>query len=223
LGTALIFWVALSAGLVYLPVGFQRRFSLGLSIPLGFLAAYGYWKGFHPWLKRNQKVNGRRILRAIYARHWILPVLWLVFSSLSSLYLSIGGGILASLRPSRLFDHVDVLRAVDWIEGQAQPLDAVFGAERTGLVVPARVGLRTYIGHPMETVDYERKLKTISAFYSPEDMSPEQRGQILLACHCDWVVIGPYERQLGGLDHEDLGNLHLAYKNSSVEVYRVRP
>lgn len=220
IGIMFAFWALSAAALLYAPVTFQRRFAMGLSIPIGVMAAYGFWFGFVDWLRRRN-ASGAPLWGFVYQRRWALAGLWALFASLSSLYLVFGGALLASLRPAALFDPRDVIQATEWLEGHAGPDDSVFSAERTGLVIPSYTGLRVYLGHPIETVDYGEKREVVEGFYTVGGMSDPERRQVLLGCGCDWLFLGPFERQIGDFRPDDLGVLEMAYQNPTVKVYRV--
>ncbi len=221
IGIMLAFWALCASALVYAPVSFQRRFAMGLSIPLGILAAYGFWFGFAAWLRRRGKAGGVALWEFVYQRRWALAGIWMLFSGFSSLYLVFGGVTLASLRPATLFDPRDVIRAVDWLGENAMPEDSVFSAERTGLVIPARTGLRAYLGHPIETVDYDRKERIVGSFYSATGMSDEVRAVTLFETGCEWLFVGPYERAISDFEPRNIPGVEIAYQNPTVKLYRV--
>lgn len=223
LGIALAFWMASALLLSYTPIPFQRRFSIGLSVPAGMLAGYGLWQGAVSGIRRMTDGREQGAWGALYARRGFMVGIILLFMSLSSLYLITGGALLASTRPARLFDPREVLEALAWIEASAGGEDAVFSSERTGLIIPARTGLRTFVGHPIETIDYQQKVAIAGAFYSPGAMTGQERLDVLLGCGCDWVFEGPYERLGDDLQADDLTGLDLVYKNPAVNVYRVGP
>jgi hypothetical protein len=220
-GIMFAFWALCASALVYAPVAFQRRFAMGLSIPLGMLAAYGFWFGFVAWLRGRRKTGKAPLWRFAYQRRWALAGIWMLFSSLSSLYLVFGGAMLASLRPAALFDPREVIEGVDWLGDHAGAQDSVFSAERTGLVIPARTGLRVFLGHPIETVDYDQKMQIVGDFYSATGMSDEDRALILSRSGCRWLFVGPYERVIGGSELQEIPGIEIAYQNPSVKVYRV--
>ncbi len=140
----------------------------------------------------------------------------------SSLYISTGGALYASLRPPNLFDPASLVDAVDWLGEHAGTGDAVMASERSGLLIPPRTGLQTYIGHPIETLDYAEKALMAEAFYAEGGMTIEERRQLLASCGCDWVMLGPYESQDENTVALDLPmELTLAYQGVSVSIYQV--
>ncbi|MEK7786794.1 MAG: hypothetical protein AAB658_15395, partial [Chloroflexota bacterium] len=143
----LLTWVIGVMILIYLPTQFQRRFTEAVSGPLAVLAAVGLGNGLLPGLRR---LNGLRrwLARVGYpyrrARGLVLT-LAIVFALQSSLYVAFGGALLGITRSSKLFDSVDVINAVDWLGANSDWQDTVLSAERTGSIIPARIGHRVYL------------------------------------------------------------------------------
>ena len=116
----LLAWVGVTALVLYAPFALQRRFSLGLHIPLAILAAMG--------LRRLAKTQGD-----VRARRWRphCPTTFLV------IVLALGGGL---KHDPRLFVSADEAAALDWLHDNT-PRDAVgTGLAGDGNVHPGVVG-----------------------------------------------------------------------------------
>lgn len=203
----LVVWLIVVAVLVYLPFASQRRFTIGVSAPIGVLAAFGLrsvlWRC--RWLRR---VRGSIIL------------LTLAMTMLSTFYLTLGSVLLVSARAPHLFDPAPVVEAIDWLGTVSADRDVVLSAERTGNLIPARIGRRVYVGHEMETLDYARKARDVERFFGAE-MRDDERRVFLKNIGCQFVFWGPYERALGDFQPARMTSLHLVYSNESVSIFRV--
>lgn len=217
----LLVWIVVVAILVYLPFQFQRRFTEGIIGPLAILATMGLGYGLLPMLSRWKDYR-RGLANWRYPHHRaraVIVMLIIAMTMPSTLYLVFGGALLSVLRSPQLFDSIDVVDAIDWLGANAGRGDTVFSAERTGALIPARIGHRVFLGHPMETADYDRKTETVARFFSPE-MQDDERIRILRDCRCRLVFYGPAEQALGMLK-PDAENLRLEYSNRTVNIYRV--
>ncbi|MBM3144537.1 MAG: hypothetical protein FJ010_06100 [Chloroflexi bacterium] len=196
---AALIWLGGALVLAYLPWNLQRRFTHALMLPLAILAV----TGLQDWSRRWSSPRAR-----------LLPLLLVGLSAVSSLYLTLGLSLYVSGRPSELFDPAPLVEAVDWLGARAGGDDVVLSSARSGQLLAARAGLVAYIGHPIETLDYDRKAAQVEAYFSGENTLTD-----LPACGCDWLVIGPYERASGGTFAP--AGAALVYRNPEVAVYKL--
>lgn len=194
-------WVAVALVLAYVPWNLQRRFLLGLTLPLGILATKGY-----------------QFVRARWAapRWGAIAWLWVGLTMVSSLYLSLGGAWYILSRPKVAFDPLTLVQAVDWLGEAASGGDLVCASELTSRLVAERTGLRVYLGHPIETLDYERKKAQIENLFAGERPISwvEQVG-------CQWLIIGPYEAELGATPLAETATFIEIYWQDGVQILEV--
>ena len=196
--------------LAYLPSVLQRRFLLAYTVPLGILSVFGLKTVVSPWLERHMSGWWRR-------KKGIIPVFIVAFAMISSLILSISTAWNLSMRSQKFFDSAALVKAVDWLGVQALSSDVVLSSEVTGQLVAARVGLPVYLGHPIETMDYQTKLVQVQDFYQGK-IDPD----LMYSNGVRWVVFGPAEKQLLGLDKFVTG-LKKAYQVDDVVIYQLNP
>jgi hypothetical protein len=194
---AAIVWLVGALILAYLPWNLQRRFTHALMLPLAILAVTGL----------------KDVLARWPASRKLLPLFLVGFSAISSLYLAFGLSMYIYSRPDILYDPAALVEAIDWLGTEASSNDVVLSASRSGQLVAARGGLVAYIGHPIETLDYDQKALLVEDYFSGVI------GQADLPyCGCDWLIVGPYERALGsGFLPQDA---ELMYQNADVAVYK---
>ena len=68
-------------------------------------------------------------------------------------------------RPVNNFYPRDLENALLWLDHNAEPNDFVLGEIKTGQIVAQRTRLRTYIGHPMETLFFNEKINAVEEYY----------------------------------------------------------
>jgi Family of unknown function (DUF6541) len=191
----LLAWVGVTALLLYVPFAMQRRFSLGLHIPLAILAAMGL---FH--VARQQRIWG-------WALAATLPTTLLV------IVLALGGGL---KQDSRLFVTADEAAALDWLHDHA-PRDAVvLASPEMGLFIPAWAGRRVVYGHPFETVDAEQTKALVETFFAP-GTDNAKRDAMLREWNVAFVFVGPRERAIGLTDSPPG---HEVFRNATVTIYQ---
>ncbi|MBI5715350.1 MAG: hypothetical protein HZC38_18285 [Chloroflexi bacterium] len=213
----LMIWMVAVAVLIYLPTQFQRRFTEGAWAPLSVLAAMGV-ATLMPRLRRLKGVAAR--VRYPYPRaRGLIIMLIILIASASSLYLTFGGALIALTRNATLFDSADMMNAISWLQTNSQWQETIFTSEKTGNVIPARIGHRVYLGHPVETANYTVKVENANRFFST--MSDEERKTLLAQCGCRFVFYSPHERELGSFNFDSVNYLKRVYHNDEVAIYEV--
>jgi hypothetical protein len=163
----LLTWAIVNVGLLYVPFSLQRRLVLGLIVPLGLLAALGWWA-----------LPLRRISGGVV----------LVVSSMTHVFL-VGMSIAMALaRHDALYITRDEWSALTWLQERASGEALVAAAPQTGLYIPAWSGQRVYYGHRFETPTANLRRAQVEAFFAGEDN---------LVPRPDYVFYGPNERALG--------------------------
>ncbi|MBI4496504.1 MAG: hypothetical protein HY689_01195 [Chloroflexi bacterium] len=203
----LLAWFLVGALLLYVPLPFQRRLSIGYALPLALLAAIGVHRVVWPWLRERR--GGRAALAALVVLS--LP------STLAVLVLPVPGA-LGLREPFYIAAHDQA--AFAWLEATI-PRDAVvLAGPRHGNQVPALAGTRVFWGHPFETPGSEERLAAVRRFFSG-DWSEEERRAWLLDTPIAFVYYGMEEQQLGPWDPDRADYLRPVFARGPVRVYRV--
>lgn len=205
--SAMSTWAISGFILAYLPLFIQRRFLLGITIPLGILAIYG----LNHFIKQVS-IKAPAILK----REGLVYFTYILLSSISFINLSLGSSLYLQHRPGDNFYPRDLENALLWLDKNAALNDFVLGDIKTGQLVAQRTRLKTYVGHPMETLFFDDKLTNTKAFYNgnaPNDWIQQTPIQ--------WVIFGQYEKELAPTFMPD-PDLELVYQNKTVTIYKVK-
>lgn len=196
----LVAWAVTSVLLLYAPFPLQRRFSLGLHIPIVILGMMGLTS----WMARGQAQDVRKwLLRVVFAAS--LP---------TTLFLLIATSSAAVRAPDpRLFFSGEEAEAFDWLLQNAAHDSVVMAAPDTGLFLPAWADVRVVYGHPFETLDAERSKPVVEDFFA----APANRDSIIRDYGVDYVFFGPRERELGLPD----SRWQATFSAGDVTIYRV--
>lgn len=158
-------WLLTAFGLAYAPFAIQRRFLLGITLPLAFFAALGLEN--LPRLLRRQRV-------------WLLGLT--VFSTLLFFPLSAASML---KRPAAFFYPAALEQASQWLLANASPAQLILTSERSAQILAQESGLRVYAGHEMETLHYHEKQTVVKTFF--------ESGA--LPAGVDWIFYGPEEKR----------------------------
>ena len=191
----LLSWAVSTIALLYVPFSLQRRFVMGLIIPLGGLAAIGWCTLPGRWRPR-------------------VGIAWGVASP--SHLLLIGMSIVVALTQHQAPSYMerDEHAAMRWLADHI-PQDAlVAAAPETGLFIPAWAGQRVFYGHPFETAQAERREAEVRAFMAEGDLT-------VLPYRPDYVFYGERELALRVADWSPEERWQAVYRNQTVAVYAV--
>ncbi len=195
----LVVWCIASLVLLYTPWSLQRRFMVGIFIPVVTLATLAVAGWFQ---------DGRR--------YWLWGAILVVLAVPTNLLVLQAGRHGIETRDARLYLSRDEAAALDWIQTNT-PADAlILAAPETGLFIPARTGRRVIYGHPYETVQAESQKTKVERFFKEE---PSLETDALLST-VDYIFYGPREQEIGGDARFD--TLRVVYENSSVIIYSTK-
>ena len=171
---------------LYAPFALQRRFSLGLHVPLAILAAMGLPVGIAMnRLCRLYRLTKRKSVIALACATSLTTLIVIV--------LAIGGGM---KRDPRLFVSADEAAAMDWLHENAPRNAVVLASPEMGLFIPAWAGRRVVYGHPFETVNAEQTKARVEMFFAA-GTSRADRDAMISNWNAAFVFVGPRERALG--------------------------
>jgi hypothetical protein len=219
----LVAWASSALLLAYAPFALQRRMVEGLHVPLCVLAAVGLLEFLLPralgseWLTRFARWRGYRTdgLR----RFLVFSIIVATFPS--NLYLLASASSIALRHDPGLFYERYEVDAIDWLKDNTRRSDPVLASYKIGRLIPARAGNMVFVGHSIETVQFERKIELAANFFQA-DTSDDFRRALLIEYGVRYVFHGPRERQLGDFDPWTCEYLTPAYHNPKVTIYRVR-
>jgi hypothetical protein len=198
----LLVWTGLGILMAYLPFGLQRRFLLGLLIPIAGLAA---WVVTRAW----QAPGSSRVRLAL------VGMLFLAFpTNLMVIFTGLHG---VQTHEPVFYLQQGEIQAFAWLAGN-NPADAVvLAAPQTSLYLPAYTGMRVVYGHPYETTYAVEREAEVLAFFQGI-MEPDQVRNFLAENRVAYIFYGPRESALGGW--MPAGLAEPIYEQGEVAVYR---
>ncbi|MBN1284243.1 MAG: hypothetical protein JXB47_02490 [Anaerolineae bacterium] len=225
-------WLVVNSALLYAPINLQRRFAIGLIVPLTYFAVRGledYWVNAVP--------------RAL----WRPALIGLFVVMLPSSIMAMGGPLFGAVFniesgvANNLLLEKAYVDTLGWLRTRI-PLrtegrdTVVLAAPDFSMFIPAWAGQRVAYGHPYETIDAAAKEAQVKAWYRGAGCQALLDGAVWGGSRwrVDYVVVGPRERKLGldedgnpipGADacYAALGDpIGIFGKGGEVALYKVR-
>ncbi len=218
-GIVIVFWAA-TPFLIFpiadlLGVGKDRILMIAPFVPLTILSAQSILT-FAPSIGRRQ---------------WIVPIVGSLLIILTSLPVAIGQvairvrgidgyikrGMLTWIMPT--VSEVSTFRDLDKILPEKS---VVLSYQRIGNMLPAFAYLKTYVGHPGYTLDYDKKLNSAWKFFS-RTLTASDAQEYLRQGNVSYIWVGDNERMGASPDAlpQAYPFLKLIYEREAIQVYKV--
>jgi hypothetical protein len=200
----MLVWLGVMLVAVYLPTNIQRRFAIGMMLPLAYFATRAL-EAF--WFQRfsNRRWRYRMLVIA-------LPVM--AFTHLFVLFVPLLPALIN--RPENaqgLFLERDYLPVFEWIGLRTTPDDVVLASEDVSQWLPGWSSVRVVYAHPFETLHADEKKQQVADWYSTD----ADCAGLLEQYHVKYVIYGPEEARLG--DAPCLDSLQQVARSGEVTIY----
>jgi hypothetical protein len=210
-------WFWITFVLVYLPVDYQIHLINGWQLPISIYSTMGLFDLLIPLFKSKLPMSRLRNW------NWSLgiPVVFLVFISLTNIYLWFWRFVDLSRHDYPYYLYKDELQIMEWLEANGEPSDVVLSSLNIGQYIPALTGKHAFLAHWAQTVDYHEKEALVKKFYD-DNFDHGMRENFLRDFQIDFIFWGSAEKALGNFNPSTADYLLLAYRLPKAEVYRVR-
>lgn len=170
-----LLWIWLGVGLLlaYAPIGFQRRFLVGMYLPAALLA-WLYLRAFSASLRQSAAAQR---LRYACLGLYLLSLLPTTFKLLDV------SAVKIPLAQTRALGEMHA-----WLNQRGIRGRLIFSRAWIGLTIPAMTGNRAWVGHWSETLDYYGKAEAAGRFWQLP--LPEQ-ARFLNMTQADLLLAGP--------------------------------
>ncbi|MBK8021350.1 MAG: hypothetical protein IPK19_07915 [Chloroflexi bacterium] len=199
----MLLWLVAFLISIYLPTNTQRRFAVGLMIPIAYFATRAVEDVWYRLISPRWRGGAIVLGAAVMA---FSPLLVLFIPALPSMTGSPDAAI-------GIFLEEDYAATFSWMRERTEPEDVVLASPVVSAWVPGWVGSRVVYGHPYETLDAAAKEAAVRAWFA----SGADCRTLLDTYDVRFVIVGPEELALG--DTSCIDSMQLAARTNSVAVY----
>lgn len=189
-----IVWLIAILATMYFPANTQRRFAVGLMIPIAFFATRaieGYWFNY---------VNRRWRYRLMIAA---IPTMTMSYVLILMGNMTIVSGPFLQRDYAAAFEFLNQEQAADQV---------VMAAPEVSAWVPSWVGARVVYGHPFETLYADVKQQQVADWYAGKNCDA-----LIQQYNVRYVIVGPQEKDLGSA--ACVASLQAVFTYNLVTVY----
>lgn len=214
----LLTWLIVHSLLIFSPFQFQRRLTQGLQIPLTIFAFWGLYY-FYEYLKR--KYSGFK-LSHYYPLISLFLIIFFTFSNLYVLAQDLSFYTYSEYRnwPHYIYLDKEYGEAFFWLKNNLGDQDIVLSDTVTGSFIAGFSGKKIYIGHWVETLEWQEKLKTTKWFFR-EDSEDEKKIDFLRKERITYLFYSQFEDEKGDFEPRDKDFLKLVFAQGKVLIYQV--
>ncbi|MBI9034942.1 MAG: hypothetical protein JEZ03_10775 [Bacteroidales bacterium] len=198
---SLIVWLFAGLALINIPFSLQRRFMLGLYIPIAIL-------GFIGFQELSKKLA--------FFRKSISWIILLICIGLTNILIIFGGISGVAKNNTRLTISRDEMDAMLWLRNNSEKDDIVLASADIGLLIPVYSANDVIYGHPFETLNGMEEQQFVKDVFSGM-INEEELKQIIDTRKIDYIFYGEREKVFGG--RIDFGEFHTVYSNETVNIY----
>ena len=202
-GRVVIVWAVLAFILAYAPLNLQRRFLVGLFVPMAVLAGYGL-----DWLA-HVKVSWMK---------WCVPAVLALSLPTTALTLLMGQFGVKNLDPMLYLENREA-NALEWIRINTADHAIILADPRLSLFIPAQTGRRVIYGHEYETVNAAQEKLIVERFFHDAATDQQAAGNLLLDRRVDYVLFVPHKHYMGELDQ--IPYLRLIFDQADALIFKV--
>jgi hypothetical protein len=198
-----VIWAGIVVLAIYLPINLQRRFMMGLFVPVVGMAAVG--------LEALSSNNSRAYNRLSFG-------FFLLAVPTNLVILLAAFGAIQNKDPQIYLTNEEA-SALHWLKENTESDSVILSSPEMGLYIPAYTGRRVIYGHPFETVNADLAEETVLNIYRGE-LTENQVKQTITRFQVDYVMLGPREREIGSFSGQK--DWLMMYSRGGIEIYRPR-
>ncbi len=168
----LLLWIVFAFAMTIIPFNLQRRFLVGIYIPL--VIVFWYLLGVF-FENRKQKL----------AKFWIYLLIGIVIPSNLIVFL----GSMNAIRNYEplFFTKNNYLQAARWMDNNIKEQAVVLTNQELGLLVPAYGNFKVVYGHPFESINEDVVKNNLNKFWN-DTLSVDESQKFLIENHVNYIL-----------------------------------
>jgi len=200
----IVLWIVFSFILSIIPFNLQRRFLVGLYLPI----AIGFWYVSREVLIKYSQKKMKLLSGALVAL--VLPSNLLIYS-----------GTINALKNYEPIFYVkkNLVTAMQWMTNNQAGMKVVLANEEDGLKIPGISPFRVVYGHPFESINADATKQLVEYFWG-DKLSVDESKKFLVDQNIDFILC-EYNSQLSDCP-SITKDLNVIYNLDKIAIFQVR-
>ncbi|PKO07543.1 MAG: hypothetical protein CVU41_02285 [Chloroflexi bacterium HGW-Chloroflexi-3] len=199
----LLFWIIFALFMAFIPFNLQRRFLVGIYLPVVIV----FWNLLRGYFSANQKKKLKLTIFVLIGL--VIPSNLLLFS----------GSVNAIKNHDPIFFvNEKVVEAIEWLESNAEEESVILANEENGLIIPALARFKVVYGHPFESINAEETRIFVSDFWMNK-LSDEQSRNSLETNNVDFIFC-EYANNINNCP-ATTQSLEIIYNAGNIAIFQV--
>lgn len=196
-------WIVFAFIMAFIPFNLQRRFLVGIYLPVVIV----FWNLLREYFSKEK--NKKTKLTIFVLIGMVLPSNLLLFS---------GSVNAINNNDPIFFINEDIVKAVEWLETNAEEEAVILAKEENGLIIPALARFKVVYGHPFESINAEETRIVVSDFWSNK-LSDNQSRNFLEEYNVDYIFC-EFTNNINNCP-AITQSLEIEYKAGNVAIFQV--
>jgi hypothetical protein len=213
----ILVWLMVNFIIIYLPfLNFQRRLTEGMQIPIVILATFAIFTIY-------QKYKHKKTIKRIAKDSDILKIYFLIaiiILSLSNLYILTENFLAINQRIPYL--EKSKIEGFLWINKNTKKESTILSNSYLGNIIPAFTNRDVFIGHWVETNNYQEKQIKAMWFFG-DNNKDQQKKEFLTNSRIDYIFYSDIEEKMGDFNPSEKSYLKNVYDQNNVKIFKVLP
>ncbi len=203
-----LIWTTIGFILVYGPFPFQKGLATGLHIPITILATSGFLT-----LSQKIKKEWKQIFFGLIITILPLTSLYAIYNNFSEINKDIPSNYYYSITTSEY-------RAFEWLKNNSSSKDTILSNWFYGNIIPGLTGRKIYIGHKVQTKDFDTKVQKTDTFLLNTNTTSSL--EYLQENNISYIFLGSNDAMLKyGFKPNTKSFLQKVYSKDDISIYKV--
>ena len=205
----LLCWIITLAYLIYSPLPFQNRFIDTMQIALSLLAAY------------SLAIMASKIMQSKLYLKILALGLFLILIVLANGAFLVTEIYAYNTLAGYFYFPSSYYQAALWLKNNSQDDEPILAEALNGQALPAIIARPVYIGHHIQTLDWQRKILLLNEWFFKDNNQDVFKKEFLKANNLKYIFYTKREQSLGTYNLDKADFLEKVYINDEVKIYKV--
>jgi len=204
-------WLIIGLILLYMPFNWQRRFLMGLQIPMVFFTVI-----FLVALTDFCKKKYNKLFLFLKKNYLTLTFIFIFFFGLSNVFDYVRDFYFFKNQLPLFYLSNDYLNAANWLKINNQNNKIILSQNLNGLIIPSLVNQRVFLAHGHETIDFNAKTSKVNDYFANK-YSEKEATKFLQENNIGYIFYTNIEKNKLAIDEQKY--LNKVFSSEQIQIF----